>query len=88
MAALNEERATLRAVAEEEDASGEGLLAGEEHRQEDQGSSFRVAPEHDLKTNWLHRGDREPLKSMGIYHYAMYVYTAQGRPLRFGRKIS
>ena len=31
-----------------------------------------------MKTNWLHRGDREPLKSMGMYHYAMYVYTAQG----------
>ena len=47
------------------------------------GQAFRVATEHDLKTNWLHRGVREPLASMGIYHYAMYVYTAQGDPLRF-----
>ena len=47
------------------------------------GQAFRVATEHDLRTNWLHRGVREPLASMGIYHYAMYVYTAQGDPLRF-----
>ena len=45
---------------------------------EQQAIGFRVVPEQDMKTNWLHRGDREPLKSMGMYHYAMYVYTAQG----------
>ena len=36
-----------------------------------------------MKLDWLHRGDREPLKSMGMYHYAMYVYTAQANPLHF-----
>ena len=35
-----------------------------------------------MKMDWLHRGDREPLKSMGMYHYAMYVYTAQGKDAR------
>ena len=28
--------------------------------------------------NWLLRGRREPLASMGLYHYAMYVYESYG----------
>ncbi len=55
---------------------------GDEHDEGGAGQYFRVAAEHDLKTNWLHRGDREPLFSMGIYHYAMYVHTAYGDPSR------
>ena len=30
---------------------------------------------HGQRTDWLHRGEREPLASMGIYHYSMFVYT-------------
>ena len=34
------------------------------------------------RTDWLHRGDDEPLASMGIYHYSMYVYTCNGDPFK------
>ena len=29
--------------------------------------------------NWLYRGQREPLASMGLYHYAMFVYETTVR---------
>ena len=37
--------------------------------------SVRIARDRSMKQDWLHRGDREPLASMGLYHYAMFVYT-------------
>ena len=39
--------------------------------------SVLVAPDRSMKQDWLHRGDREPLASMGLYHYAMFVYSTQ-----------
>jgi hypothetical protein len=33
--------------------------------------------EQSQRQDWLHRGGREPLASMGLYHYAMFVYTAR-----------
>ena len=84
MDALDEGRATLRPVVDEEagaDGAGDGSL-----EQPEPDTAFRSSPEHDLRTNWLHRGDREPLASMGVYHYAMYVYTAQGSPLLFDKE--
>ena len=35
---------------------------------------------HGQRTDWLHRGEREPLASMGIYHYSMFVYTKSADP--------
>ena len=29
--------------------------------------------------NWLLRGHREPISSMGLYHYAMYVYDSYNK---------
>jgi len=36
---------------------------------------FVSTPERSARKDWLHRGSREPLASMGLYHYEMYVYT-------------
>ena len=38
---------------------------------------FDVGQERSQIADWLHRGTREPLASMGLYHYSMYVYTKQ-----------
>ena len=32
--------------------------------------------EQSQRQDWLHRGRRKPLASMGLYHYVMFVYTA------------
>eukprot|EP00959_Pyramimonas_sp_CCMP1952_P212157 4439621-Pyramimonas_sp.AAC.1 len=73
MDALDDGRATLRPEVVD-GAAGEGAAAsaavGEQEQEQQQAVAFRAAPEHDMRTNWLHRGDREPLKSMGMYHYA------------------
>ena len=37
--------------------------------------SIHIAPDRSLKQDWLHRGDHPLLASMGLYHYAMFVYT-------------
>jgi len=37
--------------------------------------SAHIAPDRSMKQDWLYRGDRQPLASMGLYHYAMFVYT-------------
>ena len=34
-----------------------------------------VSPARSMKQDWLHRGDRPLLAGMGLYHYAMFVYT-------------
>ena len=39
------------------------------------GVSFSTTPTHSQRLDWLHRGTREPLASMGLYHYAMYAYS-------------
>ena len=36
---------------------------------------FVACPERSARKDWLHRGSREPLASMGLYHYEMFVYT-------------
>ena len=41
---------------------------------------FEVTVERNQCIDWLHRGYREPLASMGIYVYCMYVYTAHADP--------
>ena len=41
---------------------------------------FEVTAERNQCIDWLHRGYREPLASMGIYVYCMYVYTAHADP--------
>ena len=37
--------------------------------------TVRVASDRSMKQDWLYRGDREPLASMGLYHYSLFVYT-------------
>ena len=37
---------------------------------------FVAVSEQSQRLDWLHRGAREPLASMGFYHYSMFVYTA------------
>ena len=36
---------------------------------------LHISPDRSMKQDWLYRGDRQPLASMGLYHYAMFVYT-------------
>ena len=71
---------------EEEDA-GEGAEdyegGGEGKRKAGPEVVFKATRVQNLRTDWLHRGDREPLASMGLYHYAMFVYTARGDPLKY-----
>ena len=46
-------------------------------------ADFNVSMHGGQRTDWLYRGDREPLASMGVYHYAMYVYTKTADPLSY-----
>jgi ASC-1-like (ASCH) protein len=58
--------------------SGDGPGDVEEDEEDEQAEaevSVFIAPDRSMKQDWLHRGDREPLASMGLYHYAMFVYT-------------
>eukprot|EP00973_Karenia_brevis_P064502 8961851-Karenia_brevis.AAC.1 len=41
---------------------------------------FEVSSERNQVVDWLHRGRREPLASMGMYVYSMYVYSAHLDP--------
>ena len=82
MDALNEERGALAPVVGD-GAAGAGASAASGGGAPQPETAFRATPEYDLRTNWLHRGGREPLASMGVYHYAMYVYAARGCPLDF-----
>ena len=45
--------------------------------------TFDVAKQQSQRLDWLHRGNREPLASMGIYHYAMFVYSASQNAMDF-----
>ena len=49
----------------------------------DQHVVFDVSRHHSQWLDWLHRGEREPVASMGIWHYIMYVYTVCQDPLSF-----
>ena len=52
-------------------------LCGEGERIEGETDLRMIATtEQSQRQDWLHRGRREPLASMGLYHYAMFVYTA------------
>ena len=65
-------------------AKGQGRAAARTFRegteeQEPQPESQAVlalAPCRSQKLDWLHRGTCEPLASMGLLHYSMFVYTA------------
>ena len=43
---------------------------------------LEVSSERSQPLDWLHRGQREPLASMGMYVYYMYVYTAAADPMK------
>ena len=65
-----------------EDEGAGGSQAGVEGAHADGGDTrdmirFDVGRERSQIVDWLHRGAREPLASMGLYHYSMYVYTVQ-----------
>jgi len=62
-----EERGVMRArVVEEQPVLDEGDRAG---------VTFATVATQSQRLDWLHRGQREPLRSMGLYQYSMFVYT-------------
>ena len=49
----------------------------------DVGVRFEVGEQSNQVTDWLPRGAREPLASMGMYHYAMFVYSTHADAFAF-----
>jgi hypothetical protein len=62
------------------DHGADGCDAGE-HGAETVAAPTVVNPSGSARPydNWLLRGSREPLSSMGLYHYTMYVHTQYAR---------
>ena len=54
-----------------------GLLAVPQSEGQEAGICFVASPDKSQRLDWLHRGSREPLASMGIYHYSMFVCTVR-----------
>ena len=71
-------------VAPQRETDPEEIPDGDEEAAEDApcdedfgaGAHMEIKPSDNARPfdNWLLRGEREPLRSMGMYHYAMYVY--------------
>ena len=60
-------------MADSADDHDSGLLSREG---DSAGDGFIIAPQRSQRLDWIHRGSREPLASMGFYHYSMFVYSA------------
>jgi hypothetical protein len=64
------------------DADGEGAALsggapGPAAPKEKRGAVFEMTAKAGLLTDYEYRGQREPLRSMGLYHYAMYVWSTE-----------
>ena len=66
------------AVAKEQEVAAENEDSDEEAGAEESSGQvvgFTARSAQSQIFDWLHRGSREPLASMGVAHYAMYVHT-------------